>query len=185
MAKRGAMSLTGGTGDVNPQWVAFTAVQTGNDVFLQQTFDLPTNPSMPVRSNKAMVLEFLRVQFLWSLDTTQSPATPQRHSAVLSTATVDIGAGLSTIQSSVNAITTDQFLTFQAGAGATVFTRDVAKVYDLTDGAGHGVIIASKSINLIISTFNTATSNRVVVRILYRYKEVTITEFITLAQFQS
>lgn len=185
MSKRKANELTGGTGDVNPQWVGISVVQTGNDIFTEGGIDLPTNPQMLGRANHAVVLEFLRVQFIWAVDPTQSPATPQRWTAHLRTALIPSGQTNSAIQTSTTTIATDQFLTIQGGAGSTVMARQASVVYDMTDGAGHGVIVASKSIVLAVSTLNTLIANRVTCRILYRYKEVTITEFITLAQFQS
>ena len=184
MNKRKAVELTGGSGDVNPQWVGFSAVQGANDQFTETSFDLPVNPTMGGRANKAIVVEILRVQFIWALDATQSPSTPQRWSAHLQAGAGEGSILLSEIQTSTSTIIVDQALTIQAGAGSTVAFRDASTLYDLTDGAGHGVIVAAKNDTVGISTFNTAVSNRVTVRILYRYKEVGLTEFITLAQFQ-
>ena len=183
--KRKAIELTGGTGDVNPQWFSVSAVQSGNDVFEEVSFDLPTNPSMlGQRPNKAVVMEFLRVQFIWALDVTQSPSTPQRWTAYIRLGLSPIGIGISGIQTDTRTLAVDQSTTVQAGAGSTVMYAPRSTVYDLTDGAGHGLIVASKSLTVGISTLNTVVTNRVTCRILYRYKEIGITEFITMAQFQ-
>lgn len=183
MSKRKAPELTGGTGDVNPQWFSFVVLQTGNDAETTNTVDLPISPGQVSRGNKAVVIELLRVQFIWSLDPTQSPSIPQRWAALLGTR-APVGA-LSASQSATDHIITDQFATIQAGAGSTVLGRQASLMYDLTDGVGHGLIIASKSVAGHISTFNTGIANRVVIRMLYRYKEVGLTEFLTMSQFQS
>ncbi len=184
MSKRKAGALTGGTGDVNPQWVSFTVLQSGTDLPTEVTLDLPINPSQVSVGNKAIVIELLKVQMIWSLDPTQSPSIPQRFAAVLLTKKPDIVASLSAIQTSTSHIISDQFLTLQAGAGSTVIGRQASNMYDLTDGAGHGIVLATKSVSGFVSTFNTLIANRVVFRLLYRYKQVGITEFLTLAQFQ-
>lgn len=185
MSKRKAPELTGGTGDVNPQWFGFVVLQSAADVFTEAQVPVPINPSMGARANRAIIIEILRVQFIWSLDTTQSPASPQRHTAYLRTALASGGASNSAIQIDPQTVATDQWITIQAGAGATVVGKDASVIQDLTDGAGHGLVIASQNLVLGISTINTLIANRVTVRILYRYKEVGLTEFITLAQFQS
>lgn len=185
MSKRKLATLTGGTNDINPQWFSFIALQTGNDVPVEISADLPINPSQISSPNEALIIECLKVQFIWSVDATQSPSNPQRWSAGLYSRNPATGVTLSSAQQGVSHIISDQFQTTQAGAGSTVVGFHTSRLYDITDGAGHGVVLATKAVTCLLSTLNTQISNRVVVRILYRYKRVGLTEFLTLAQFQS
>lgn len=186
MSKRKiAQVLTGGTGDVNPQWVAFGVVQSGNDIATTGSLALPISPSMVSRDDHALVIELLKVQFIWALDATQAPALPQQWLAILTTADVPSGVPESTLLTSTQTVVCHKTAAFQFGAGATIAVIDRAPVIDVTDGAGHGLVIAARNIFLTVLTTGTAISNRVTARMLYRYKEVRLTEYLTLAQFQT
>jgi hypothetical protein len=57
-------------------------------------------------------------------------------------------------------------------------------VLDVTDGAGHGVLIATDSIYAQVNSANTATTNTVYFKLLYRFKEVNIIEYVGIVQSQ-
>lgn len=61
----------------------------------------------------------------------------------------------------------------------TIYRED-----DLTDGAGHGVLIATDSIYCNLQSVVTGILNDVVVKIGYRWKEVALVEYIGIVQSQ-
>lgn len=56
---------------------------------------------------------------------------------------------------------------------------------DLTDGAGHGYLVATDSIFARLSSTLTGLTNTADVRLLYRFKEVPLAEYIGIVQSQS
>lgn len=52
---------------------------------------------------------------------------------------------------------------------------------DLTDGAGHGMIVATPNVFLSIDSNNTADTNAVNCRMGYRFKNVGLQEYVGLA----
>lgn len=57
-------------------------------------------------------------------------------------------------------------------------------VHDLTDGAGHGLLVATDQIYLTLGTFAFQNETYVKCKIMYRYKSVTLTEYIGIVQSQ-
>jgi hypothetical protein len=55
---------------------------------------------------------------------------------------------------------------------------------DLTDNAGHGILIATDSIYGQVNSANTATTNTVYFKLLYRFKEVNLIEYVGIVQSQ-
>lgn len=173
--KRGRYeSLTGGTGDVNPQYLSTFVTQTAADTTTTGTINLPVQrlPS----GNKAQVMEVLKVFFFSS--------APAEADSVIS-------AYLST---SSFGTTTTTFSEPRVFAGFSI-SRSVTTsgivdlvfpiIQDLTDGAGHGVIVATDSIYLQVSSATTSGANTVRVKILYRWKDVPLPEYIGVVQSQS
>lgn len=52
---------------------------------------------------------------------------------------------------------------------------------DLTDGAGHGLIVATPNIFLAVDSNNTGAQNDANVRVAYRFKNVGLQEYVGLA----
>lgn len=61
MKRRRAGSLTGGTGDVNPQYFIMQVTQTGNDVLTEGNFPIPIQRLQD--RGMAQVMEVLSAQF--------------------------------------------------------------------------------------------------------------------------
>lgn len=58
------------------------------------------------------------------------------------------------------------------------------KKIDLTDEAGHGYLVATDTITLETNADQTAAVNAGFARIRYRWKEVSLTEYIGIVQAQ-
>ena len=57
-------------------------------------------------------------------------------------------------------------------------------VHDLTDGAGHGVLVGTDNIYLQIVSVTTGSANTINCKILYRWKDVSTTEYVGIVQSQ-
>lgn len=211
MPKASAGGLTGGTGDVNPQWyrlavvvdVGSTSNVPGNTVsaFAQQQYPVPV-PRFAVKSGKAIVMEVLKIR--WSINNNLVEATQPSDSAL--SFAVDTSAFLTTRDpqetepkvtdgGTVDYMNAD--VVFANNGQATgIFSEHHPAVnpeyHDLTDGAGHGVLIATDQIFLSISStlftlaplVATETSASANCDILYRFKEVALQEYIGIVQSQ-
>lgn len=73
----------------------------------------------------------------------------------------------------------------QVSAGGSYFLGiDEPWSIDLTDGAGHGILIATDYIYASFSSAGTGVINSAQVKILYRWKNIGLTEYIGIVQSQ-
>lgn len=168
------MSLTGGTKDVNPQWLTFRAAQSGADT------TTTTQQNIPIQRlnnrNRAMVLEVLKVWFTW-LAPTKVDASQMR--CYLTTKNFGTGA-ISSNETSVFA-----FVEFYTNFTTSGQVNNIFPVcLDLTDGAGHGVLVATDAMYAEVVSASTSATNTVDIKILYRWKDVSITEYVGIVQSQ-
>lgn len=186
-------NLTGGSKDVNPQWFSMVLSQTGADVPTTQAFPIPVQ-RLAQSSGKALVMEILKIQ--WDAPVFQ-PAGSNFFSfvGILNTKdpTLPTGPVPAVFFNRLRAEGwTIDYLNRQLVTGTTndgTITVDEPIIHDLTDGAGHGILIATDSLYLsVISAIGTSAGttviNNVMAKILYRWKEVALTEYIGIVQSQ-
>lgn len=169
--------LTGGTGDVNPQYLTAQVAQTGADVTTAVTFPLPV-PRFSPKTGRSIVLEVLRVSF----DLRTANWTFVNNARVTAT-----------ISSSNTAFDVDDHQTFASWSQAfqQTISADCCYIWnsphftDCTDGAGHGLLIATNAITLAVSSVLTNDTNIVDYKIWYRYKEVGLQEYIGIVGQQN
>lgn len=199
-----AKSLTGGTGDVNPQWTVFNLTLTGpgggvtNSVESALSTGAGRVPLGTSKNNKAVVMEILKVQCL-SQFTLIAPDNLFRSFAafvVLGTRSLSgVAVGIFSYSTAntvdEHRITGAQQLAGAAGAFQTFGGDSTLFVHDLTDGAGHGVLVASQNLYATLAISNganamlvPATDQYIQLRVLYRYKEVSLPEYLGIAQGQ-
>lgn len=172
-------SLTGGTGDVNPQFYSITIVQTAADTAITQAYPVPI-PRYPGSANRAIVMEILSVTF--TVDDLVNVANTQSIVCVLSTATVANSAFAALIDPHTIAQFNLDFL-FATAAGFQFTDARVNKL-DLTDEAGHGILVGTDNLFLTMFTANTGRTNSINARIKYRMKEVGLAEYVGIVQSQ-
>jgi len=182
-ARRPRESLTGGTGDVNPQWMICQFTPTTPGTTQTVPFLCPIN-RVPQTSTRATVMEVLRVRFQIPNLPDIANAAETEHLYTASIGTQDHGA--------VNNIwsTPDVFAMISrerngswTAAGTYSDTNDNFLEIDLTDGAGHGVLVATDTVQgQLQGTATFATWFRA--RILYRVKNVSILEYVGIVQAQ-
>lgn len=171
MSKRMRTSLTGGTGDVNPQTLTLNVAESAANTFTEAEFSIPVMRGA-ISSTRYQVMELLKVE-------------------------ADVPPGDGATASGVNMqVTTSTQTGFQGYTNPDVvwqyrdsivittsgLTRHVrVRIYDYTDGAGHGMIIASPSLFIGVVGTSQGAALSGSVRLHYRFKNIGIQEFVGLA----
>lgn len=199
--KRQSNLLTGGTGDVNPQTMTITSTGANTTGALQNSFlqgamvPVPV-PKYPGSNNRAIVMEVLSVQ--WEIADLTPPGTPGNAVEVmhwLSTTGFASGGDWTTLQmlQDPNCISRirRKVGTTNAGTGdgLVIWDFNLSEYDDLTDQAGHGLLVATDYI-WIGSYVNpepaaaNVYASPAVATVTYRMKEIGLTEYIGIVQSQ-
>lgn len=167
--------LTGGTGDVNPQILNIVVSQTAADVTTTGETPLPIPRGFSSKKGKAIVLEILHVTF--NFDDLITPGGAVILRATLSTTGAAVAPGDPEVFSvaEIDGI-------FATAVGFGYNSRVIKDV--LHDGAGHGFLVATDNLFLTMQSGNTARINTVIAKIFYRFKEVSLAEYIGIVQGQ-
>ena len=186
MAKRRRTdgSLTGGTGDVNPQYFNMTLTQLNPNALTEAAFNTPV-VRLPGPSGRVTIMELLKVYWMavgWS----PGLAAILTQSQYMSLSSVPMGIIAIANLSEPNVIAQlniQQTIAWTA-AGSLADSQDHLVSVDLTDGAGHGILFAGDRIYMQISTANMVGNKAFHVKILYRFKTVSLTEYVGIVQSQ-
>lgn len=181
---RGESGLTGGTGDVNPQWMQFTVTQSGADTTTTQSQPIPIQ-RLPDRG-RAQVMEILKVAITHTSMPVSASAAENIDSISVYVSTKSQGTtGTSWAEPTVFAAVLDSQSSAFTAAGTYMSARpSMPFVLDLTDGAGHGYLVATDTVYAQITSGNTGATNSAIVRFLYRWKNVGLSEYIGIVQSQ-
>lgn len=173
--KRGRKdSLTGGTNDVSPQTLTVLVDQSAADT--ARSIEIPL-PVTRIASDQApTIIEILKVKYY-------------NYSNYVETDN-DIEVFLSTKDISTAARFYGNAACFSAFGRAIRITTSGSWVNvepftdDLNDGAGHGILIATDKIFAYITSGSTGIANQVDVKITYRFKRVSVLEYVGIVQSQ-
>ena len=178
--------LTGGTGDVNPQYLSGRVTLSAADTTTTATLGTPIVRVGPQSNNRATIMEVLRV---WSRFSTAPPAVAGQvaHTAQIMFSTTSFGTG--TIELNEPRVfagfTIEIANAFTAAGTGLLENNREPHVWDCTDGAGHGILIATDNIFIQASSaLYTANILTVDFKILYRFKTVDLAEYIGIVQSQ-
>lgn len=198
MAKRSKDTLTGGTGDVNPEYSSIGLVLTagaGGSAIATAPIVLPVLPSSNSNQSTAQVVEILKV-YLDFGPFPQLTATLVDLTNTIRLAFNSATAGLA-VTSNSDSISNPLMLYQEsvelqgnlsaAGTGPVAYARYHNKEVDLTDGAGHGVLVAVPTLwfGAAIAGWPVGGQAGLGARVLYRLKKVTLVEYIGIVQQQS
>lgn len=178
------MSLTGGSGDVNPQYFTMQVVQTAADTFTQTQFPIPIQ-RMPSRGSKAQVMEILRVLFQTADGMTSSAGglgTTITAQVTTKSQTAPITLAEPTLVAICQKATWASFTA--GGTGYAVLPTD-PYVLDLSDNAGHGLLVATDYLYFGVGSTSTGLANTCSCKVLYRWKNVSEKEYVGIVQSQS
>jgi len=181
--RRGRNELTGGSGDVNPQWLTFNQQNmTLANTYSEGSLNLPINRFQNPKG-RSIVMEMLRVEF-------GMPTPDVNNSAggnILSCA-VQLTPSSSVLLNGSDPKNLAQYGRLFRGAftagGTYSAIENNPEVIDLTDGNGHGVLVATDTLFFGVNTQNFAAPASFTARVLYRFKIVTLEEYIGIVQSQ-
>lgn len=186
MAKRRRYNdnLTGGSCDVNPQFLSASATQDAIDTNVSFQYSLPKSISAP--TGKATVVEVLKVFCLMTNPQDIASVIEVQQYCFAHFSTANHGAVEAGLQA---ADVFTSFYRFQQGAWTAAGSYGFAEpsmviCHDLTDGAGHGVLVATDNFYVQIGSAGTGVLNAVYFKILYRYKIISLIEYIGIVQSQ-
>lgn len=187
MPKRQKLDPSGGLGDVNPQFLSATTTMTVANTFFEQTLGIPVN-RMPTQDGTATVMEILRIWVDMPDPTVADLGNVAQtlHNAVFSICTVSQGTVQFTLGNTRSLLVVNKGMT-QAwtAAGSSTQTALVdPSIYDFTDGQGHGVLVATDNLFIGCNTAGIATAPGFAWKILYRWKRVSLAEYIGIVQSQ-
>lgn len=169
--RRVSESLTGGTGDVNPQILSANLTCTaGNSV--TTTIPIPIQRLPSGGAGRAQVMEVLKVLFMPTL----SNETDASVDVVLSTKNFG-----TTQANNYDPAVFQRFGYFTKLTTSGLVDAVQPPWFDLTDGAGHGYLVAT---DFIYAQTTTVTSGSMAVKILYRWKNVNMAEYVGIVQSQ-
>lgn len=168
-------SLTGGTHDVNPQTLGGRVTESAANTFTQATIPVPVM-RIGMSSQVAQVIEALWIEF----DFTNVETFNAAGEAFTMQLTVSGKTGTVEIDD-VDVIAKAAFrftALLTSGASANQLIQHI----DLTDGAGHGMIIATPNIFLgVVGAGLAAAVANAAFRMAYRFKNVSLQEYVGLA----
>lgn len=187
--------LTGGTGDVNPQTLVTQRVfASANNSFAHNVLSFPMPvPRFSSTSTTSIVVELLGVEYYYD-------SVPVQQAAIASATT--FGAGIATaiatqptlgaLFEQPNIIDLNNHLIASTidGTPTNVAAHtqfEGSRYEDLTDQAGHGLLIATDRMTVFAYCQTNVPATQLVgvrAKLYYRFKKVTLTEYIGIVQSQ-
>lgn len=181
--KRGRKDqLTGGSGDVNPQILTVSPIQVGaadTSTVVQQPLPIPRFPTAQGRN---LVMEFLAIDY-YHLNPNTVPGQTQVNLLTITTNPALQPNATAALQ---DARLVDAWLKMRSSPAviADQIDLDVEGYQDLTDQAGHGILVAADNLYFGVYSAFTGVLNSYVVKLWYRWKDVSLTEYIGIVQSQ-
>lgn len=187
MKRSRSSTLTGGSGDVNPQLYSSPILTLGDP----NEFDEISFPTPVSRLNnrsagtKATVMEVLKIWCNLSNPDADISTSFGRLNSQLQVSTSSMnGIGVAPQNPKVIAFFSRTYLGKAAGGGTWVAVNDSPMEKDLTDGNGHGILVATDSLFISADTAGFTAVGAFNIKILYRFKDVGIQEYIGIVQSQ-
>ena len=189
MAKRasGSSSLTGGTGDVNPQFlngrVTLSAANTATEV----TLGTPIVRVGPQTGGSAIIMELIK---LWvdmpPVDQDNAAATARVKRFSISTTSSGGTAAVVTLDNPRGlAYLGIQLRNAFTAAGTGMLSNALEpQCWDFTDGAGHGILVATDNLFIQADSQGEAAADVFRWKLSYRFKKVSLIEYIGIVQSQ-
>ena len=183
--RRRGGGLTGGSGGVNPQWFQVGITQAIGTAYSEAVVTLPRE-RLPFGA-RSQVMEILKVEIRPAPTSVLNQTAGTNVSARIYLTTSSFGTTEPTVQQHGGKVIATERLDIPSIAASTAdLIWQFPMVEDLTDGAGNGVLVATDSIFIgAIQTAATSPINgSVMIRCLYRWKNVGLTEYIGIVQSQ-
>lgn len=181
-------SLTGGTGDVKPQFLTQTTpIPSGNSDYAVVEIILPTQILSAPDDDMAVIFEVLRVDwYLGIRDETDSANTVFGFLNTRVTRATDDTCNVSTIGADLSDPGSFAAAYRHRGVvveGGAVLTLPIS--VDTMDGNGNGILVASSRLFMIVGSINNTAPSEATVKILYRMTAVGIKEYVGIVASQA
>lgn len=178
-------TLTGGTADVSPQWLTLTIPTTATP--LETSFQLPIT-RIP-QGGVATIIEVLEVRVDWNDIFAAGAAAQADQQAVVTFGTKSFGttANNATGEPTVFDAHRIHFQNAFTAAGTGFTTWDAISIHNMEDGGGHGILVANDTLYVQYNTTGgtiTSSAGKIYGKILYRFKAVSIEEYVGIVQSQ-
>jgi len=189
MKRARADSLTGGTGDVNPQFLSGAVTTLVADTSNTIQVPLPVARAPGATGNRVQVVEILK---MW-IDLPRSPAIAAVGESAkdfffsVSTAPIPgTGVGFGDWADAKVIWYVEYRMNGAFTAAGTYYTGwvDQGTHIDLTDGVGHGILVGTDNLFFTVSSNNLGSTLRASFKVLYRFKNVGLAEYIGIVQSQ-
>lgn len=180
---RATESLTGGTGDVSPQFLNGTVVLSAANTFTETPVSIPVQRISPQNPSSAIIIELLKIYVnMPEVDATNAAETYYSAKVSFNTSSFTTFPNINQPHVIMGAERIVHRAFTAAGTYESTYVDPV--VIDLTDGAGHGVLVATD--NIYVDAITAAYSNPAIFayKLLYRWKRVGLTEYIGIVQSQ-
>ena len=187
MAKRARVSdtLTGGTKDVNPQYLRGSITLSAANTVTQAIVGTPIVRVGPATGNSAIIMELIS---LWvnfpALDLDAAAATNRGAQFSMSTSTSPTAITLLSDASNLAFMQHTVRNAFTAAGTGTLDSNDDPHYWSFTDGAGHGILVATDNIFFQASTTGYNAAVAFEFKLSYRFKKVSLVEYIGIVQSQ-
>ncbi len=179
-------SQTGGTGDVKPQWLTVqTTSPTGANDYSVNQFTIPQIVLGGVGT--ATIIEILRVD--WYLGIADFADANSLHMAYLTTnsrRSQNETLNLATLTQDVQDSTTFAMVIREKTTFGTSGGHVAVQPYtvDMTDSNGNGILVAGSQLTMVSGNFSDTLTSSATGKILYRYVNVGITEYVGIVASQ-
>lgn len=178
-------ALTGGTRDVNPQWYKGKVSTIVADTPETLAFISPVGKGIFAKTGWSTVMELLKVQVILPAYTDIGAAAETDKSRILTIGTRDFGTTVTLgDEPSILCYHFDALLGAFTAAGSYGIYIPNTHIYDLTDGAGHGILVATDYIYVQADTNTFGVTSTFRFALLYRFKNVPLQEYIGIVQSQ-
>ncbi|KKL70354.1 hypothetical protein LCGC14_2105730 [marine sediment metagenome] len=178
------MALTGGTGDINGQYYTGTITLSLTDATTTQAYLAPVSKGIFTKAGKATVMEILRIYaHMPSFPFLGNVAETSKSRSLIFSSTDGLKTGINDA-STFAGFTSTLHGAWTAG-GSYGLHFDGIYMWDCTDDAGHGFLLASDYFYVSADTNGwTPAIGTFAFKLLYRYKNVSLTEYIGIVQSQ-
>jgi len=178
--------LTGGTGDVNPQFLSVRIGQSLRNTVVVSNFICPVARTKQM-GNRVTVMEILKIWLSFHGPPEIGLTTASHNMTTYGAIYIGDQDHLRSFEHwSVLAQTYIRTMSRIVADSTYGFEQEMPYYHDLTDGAGHGVLVATDTMTIIISTsgYEVDVLNACEAKILYRFKNVGLTEYLGIVQSQ-
>ena len=178
--------LTGGSGDVNPQFFTMGFItQSTNDTPVVAAYALPI-PRLKTFADKQLVMEMLQTKFIADTPTVVAGGAPTFYMALTTNPAVGASTNIAQMQADPRTLA-DWSFCIEGGAAVTpaVTYIPLDRYVNMTDSSGHGILLATDQLFLFVTTSGTsAHSFSGAAKLLFRFKEVDLADYIGIVQGQ-